>query len=104
MLLKSLEIENFRQFRGKQTVNFSTDKDKNVTIIMGENGSGKTTIAQAFMWCLYAEVSFEDKVLLCRAVSEEMNIGEEANVKVKIELTHKGRDYTIIIKKNIIIQ
>lgn len=99
MLLKSLEIENFRQFRGKQTVNFSTDKDKNVTIIMGENGSGKTTIAQAFMWCLYAEVSFEDKVLLCRAVSEEMNIGEEANVKVKIELTHKGRDYTIIRKQ-----
>lgn len=99
MLLKSLEIENFRQFRGKQTVNFSTEGDKNVIIIMGENGSGKTTIAQAFMWCLYAEVSFEDKVLLCRAVSEEMNSGEEANVKVKIELTHKGRDYTIIRKQ-----
>ena len=44
MLLKSLEIENFRQFRGRQTVNFSTDKDKNVTIIMGENGSGKSYI------------------------------------------------------------
>lgn len=99
MLLKSLEIENFRQFKGKQIVNFSTDKERNVTIIMGENGSGKTTIAQAFMWCLYAEVSFEDKILLCRAISEEMNIGEEAIVKVKIELNHKDRNYSIIRKQ-----
>lgn len=100
MLLKSLEIENFRQFKGKQKVYFSTDKEKNVTIIMGENGSGKTTIAQAFVWCLYAEVSFDDKILLCRAVSEELETGDEATVKVRIELSHKGRDYTISRKQN----
>ena len=100
MLLKSLEIENFRQFKGKQKVYFSTDKEKNVTIIMGENGSGKTTIAQAFVWCFYAEVSFDDKILLCRAVSEELETGDEATVKVRIELSHKGRDYTISRKQN----
>lgn len=100
MLLTSLEIENFRQFKGKQTVNFSSDKEKNVTIIMGENGSGKTTIAQAFMWCLYAEVSFEDKILLCRAIAEELDVEQTAYVKVKIELVHKDRNYCIIRKQN----
>ena len=52
MLLKSLKLKDFRQFKGEQGVVFSTDPDKNVTIIMGENGSGKTTFAQAFTWCL----------------------------------------------------
>ena len=47
MLLKSLKLKDFRQFKGEQSVVFSTDPEKNVTIIMGENGSGKTTLLRA---------------------------------------------------------
>ena len=39
MLLKSMSLTNFRQFNGTQSVNFSVDPEKNVTVIMGENGS-----------------------------------------------------------------
>ena len=53
MLLKSLKLKDFRQFKGEQEITFSTDPVRNVTVIMGENGSGKTTLAQAFTWCLY---------------------------------------------------
>ena len=49
MLLKSIKLLNFRQFKGEQEAYFSTDTQKNVTIIMGENGSGKTTFAQALL-------------------------------------------------------
>lgn len=52
MLLKSLKLKDFRQFKGEQEITFSTDPVRNVTVIMGENGSGKTTLAQAFTWCL----------------------------------------------------
>ena len=52
MLLKSLKLKDFRQFKGEQEITFSTDPIRNVTVIMGENGSGKTTLAQAFTWCL----------------------------------------------------
>ena len=48
MLLKSLKLKDFRQFKGEQEITFSTDPVRNVTVIMGENGSGKTTLAQAF--------------------------------------------------------
>ena len=41
MLLKSLKLKDFRQFRGEQEISFSTDPVRNVTVIMGENGSGK---------------------------------------------------------------
>ena len=41
MLLKKITLKNFRQFKGVQSVEFATDPQKNVTVIMGENGSGK---------------------------------------------------------------
>ena len=31
MLLKSLRLHNFRQYKGDQTIAFSTDPDRNVT-------------------------------------------------------------------------
>ena len=60
MLFKQITIQNFRQFKERVTVNFSTDPQKNVTIIMGENGTGKTSLEQAFTWCLYNKTSFKD--------------------------------------------
>ena len=42
-----------RQFIGEQTVEFSTDSEKNVTVLIGVNTSGKTTLIRAFEWILY---------------------------------------------------
>ena len=56
MIIHSIELENFRQFRGCHHLDFSIDNDKNVTVVMGENGSGKTTLEQAFTWCLWSYV------------------------------------------------
>lgn len=48
MLIESIKLENFRQFQN-ESITFADGSDgKNVTIILGENGSGKTTFAQAF--------------------------------------------------------
>ena len=35
MLIKYIKLKNFRQFKGEHKINFSTDKEKNVTIVMG---------------------------------------------------------------------
>ena len=53
MLLESIKLHNFRQFRDESIDFAAGTKGKNVTIIIGENGTGKTTFAQAFFWCLY---------------------------------------------------
>lgn len=58
MLIKSLRMENFRQFKGTTMVEFSTDPTRNVTIILGDNTFGKTTLLQAFNWCFYGTVVF----------------------------------------------
>lgn len=43
MLLKSIKLENFRQFRNESIDFAQGEGGKNVTIIIGENGTGKTT-------------------------------------------------------------
>ena len=45
-------MNNFRQYYGKQTINFASE-DRNITIIFGENGKGKTGIFRALMFALY---------------------------------------------------
>lgn len=45
MIINRLEMYNFRQYIGHQAVDFSTDPEKNVTVLIGINTSGKTTIA-----------------------------------------------------------
>lgn len=96
MLLKQLLIKDFRIFKGKHRISFATEKDRNVTIIMGDNGTGKTTLAQVFTWCLYGETTFEDKVLLCMATSNLMLPNSEENVYAELVLVHNEVEYTII--------
>lgn len=96
MLLKYLKLKDFRQFKGEQTIVFATDERKNVTIIMGENGSGKTSLAQAFTWCLYGKTDFDDPILLCKATSINMLPGDETIVRAELSLIHSGTDYTIV--------
>lgn len=48
MLLKSIKLKNFRQFRDESIDFAQGEGGKNVTIIIGEIGTGKTTFAQAF--------------------------------------------------------
>ncbi|HHX18423.1 MAG TPA: AAA family ATPase [Clostridium sp.] len=95
MLLKSLKLLNFRQFKGKQEISFATDEVKNVTVIMGENGSGKTTLAQAFSWCLYGDTDFDDKSMINKVVAGQMLPDNESKVRVDLSLNHSGTDYTI---------
>ncbi len=100
MLLKKLSLTNFRPFKGEHEIEFSTDKDKNVTLVMAENGAGKTTLAQAFQWVLYGKTDgFKNKSVLNSIVEKEMVTGSEANVIVKLELEHNNIEYTIINKQ-----
>lgn len=57
MILEKLVLDNFRQFYGRQEIVFSQSDDKNVTIIHAENGFGKTTLLNAFLWVLYGKRS-----------------------------------------------
>jgi len=96
MLLKEMKLVDFRQFKGEQTVSFATDAEKNVTVIMGQNGSGKTTFAQAFTWCLYSTTDFSDQNLICKSTAQDMLPNTMKTVSVRLILMHKNRQYELI--------
>ena len=96
MLLESIKLHNFRQFKD-ESINFANGDDgKNVTIIIGENGTGKTTFAQAFFWCMYGETDFSDKIILNKIVANEMLPGQSEKVCVRLALKHGNVGYTLI--------
>lgn len=97
MLIKSLRLKNFRQFKGTTEVNFSCDAEKNITVILGDNTFGKTTLLQAFNWCLYGTVNFpnNDKNLLNYEISTRMQNGEQKTVEIEITLLHDNTEYII---------
>lgn len=96
MLLESIKLHNFRQFRDESIDFAQGENGKNVTIIIGENGTGKTTFAQAFFWCMYCETEFSDKTILNKVVAAEMRPGQEERVKVTLTLRHGAVGYTLI--------
>ena len=102
MLIKKLELENFRQYIGNQTIEFSTDREKNVTVLIGVNTSGKTTLVRAFEWVLYGTNEFDDKNLLNKNVAENMQVGETKAVKGALTIEHEsenGETVTYVIER-----
>lgn len=95
MRLQSIELTNFRQFKDEK-IQFAIDKNQNVTLIMGDNGSGKTSLAQTFFWCFYGTNSFQDKILLNRFVANNMIPNQKEMVCVRVYLEHKQEEYCVV--------
>ena len=100
MFLDFIEITNFRPFYGTQKVNFGYNDEENLTIILANNGSGKTSLVNAFTWCLYGEELHDvrDKseplynLRAASEVEEESNSGAEVLVSVKIRFYYFEED------------
>ncbi|MCR5105855.1 MAG: ATP-binding protein, partial [Eubacterium sp.] len=94
MLIKGLRMVNFRQYKDVK-LEFSSDEKKNITLVMGDNGTGKTTLAQAFRWCLYGVTDFEIAEVINRKVRDKMVPGGRDKVVVEMEVEYNDKEYVI---------
>lgn len=96
MKIKSIEFENFRNFREKNKVFCSTDG--RVTIFYGDNGVGKTTFQQLIKWVFYGEVTFNqsatDKLYNLSAYNGAP-LNDIITVYGKIDFIDDNVDYSI---------
>lgn len=53
MTIKEIELYNFRIYKGENKIDLTADNKKNIFIISGRNGFGKTTFLMSMVWCLY---------------------------------------------------
>lgn len=53
MIIKEVKINNFRIYKGENTINLEPENVKNLAVVSGKNGFGKTTFLMSLVWCLY---------------------------------------------------
>lgn len=56
MKIKSIELYNYRLYKGINKISFHNEDNKNIYLISGENGFGKTTFLHSLLWCLYGRL------------------------------------------------
>jgi DNA sulfur modification protein DndD len=108
MILKKLTLTNFRQFRGTQEITFASEAvtpNKNITVVFGDNGCGKTGLFRALMFCLFddrrlsqdADTSEKEIVLVNSDELQKNNEagGEPVEASVEVEFDHQGETYVL---------
>ena len=55
MKFSNIEINNFRQYYNSVNVDLETNDEKNIIIIGGQNGYGKTNFLLSIVWCLFGD-------------------------------------------------
>ena len=104
MILEKLTLENFRQFYGKQEIVFSGIEDRNVTIIHAENGFGKTTLLNAFLWVLHGnkfltgDFEKKDSLINEKVVRDSKNPN---TTLAKVELIFTSQDKKVIVTRSV---
>lgn len=55
MTIREIELNNFRIYKGKNKIELFPDENRNLIIVSGNNGFGKTTFLMSLVWCLYGK-------------------------------------------------
>lgn len=85
--IKSLTLQNFKGCKEK-TYQFD---GKNATV-SGANASGKTTILDAFWWCLFNKDSLGNEKFSLRPLNEKGNVVHNVEIKVSVLMDLNGRE------------
>lgn len=71
MIIKEIELNNFRIYKGENTINLTTKGKKNIFIVSGRNGFGKTTFLMSMVWCMYGKNMQEVDDLYKKEIAEQ---------------------------------
>jgi DNA sulfur modification protein DndD len=98
MKLLGLKLYNFRPFHGEHSLTFAKTAERNITVIHGNNGSGKTALLNAFTWALYerftAALASPDQLVNRRALAEAAD-QERVDCWVEVAFDHDGKQYRV---------
>lgn len=59
MIISKIALNNYRLYQGVNEIEFKIKNGKNIYLISGENGFGKTTFLHSLIWCLYGRLITE---------------------------------------------
>lgn len=59
MKINKLKLKNFRSYEEETVFDFATTNDKNIILVGGKNGAGKSTIFEAIKVCIYGPMAYK---------------------------------------------
>lgn len=94
MKITKIAFENFKPYHGNIEIDLSVDKGKNVVLIGGRNGQGKTSFLVGVVWCLYgSKISEVDEIYkkevkgsYSKFLSKSLNWAAKRNNKNKFSI------------------
>ncbi len=102
MYIKEIELNNFRIYKGTNTISLLPSDDKNIIVVSGKNGYGKTTFLMSLVWCLYGkqmekvdelyEKEIRDKGNYTKYIANSLNrkAYEDGETEFSVSITFSG--------------
>lgn len=87
MIIKEIRIKNFRSYYGD---NNRFEFSDGLTVIIGDNGDGKTTFFEALQWLLNTTIEKGNIEHVSEMRKSKMEVGEVDEVSVVMEFEHNG--------------
>jgi len=87
MIFKQLIIKNFRSYYGEEN---KFDFSDRLTLILGDNGDGKTTLFEALHWLFNTSQNRGELVNLSELCKSQMEEGDKVTVSVSLTFDHEG--------------
>lgn len=90
MIIKEISVKDFRSFYGDHSIELSPG----LTLFIGDNGDGKTTLFELIEWLFdttnESDSKYENKSRISARRIAELDIGESDYVKVSMKFEHYG--------------
>lgn len=108
MKINKLVLKNFRSYEEETVFDFTTTNDKNMILVGGKNGAGKSTIFEAIKVCIYGPIAYKYQGFNSSYISKiKSNINNnalkndsvDAFVSIDIELTENTDKNTYTLSR-----
>jgi DNA sulfur modification protein DndD len=102
MYISEIELNNFRIYKGVNRISLTPKDEKNIVIVSGQNGFGKTTFLMSLVWCLYGKnmeqvdamykKEIDDKGNYTKYIADSMNrkAAEEGETEFSVTIYFSG--------------
>jgi DNA sulfur modification protein DndD len=90
MYIKKIILNNFRIYYDTSVIEFQTDSKKNIHIISGYNGYGKTSFLTSLVWCMYGKLMQEVENVFKKEIDEMGGYGKYVQSCINHTAKEKG--------------
>ena len=92
MKISKITLSNFRQYYGTVSIDLETNNDKNIIIIGGKNGYGKTNFLLSIVWCLYGEKVMQIDEGFKKEIQKDSNYQKFLKQSINWDSQKEGND------------